>query len=468
MLSLQGQETHYWFHNYGVVSSLKGGIETGGIRNAAAIYYNPGAMAFISGEYFEGQADVFSIESINIKNAAGDGVDLDYFTADVSPSLIAYMKRSKKNPRITFAFGVMTRYNSNISFVIEHEQKGNYLLPDEETEIYQGQVRYDNRVRESWALGSVAYRLSDRVGIGLGTNLFIRAQEYFKAYNAFAFPEDEYGQQPFFTALTSQATEEKFNARVMGFIFKPSIDIDLDDLKIGLTLSTPAISLGLLNNYAYRSQYGVLPDVSPDKIAATDSNNNFSGVYKTPFSANIGAEYDLGRLLIGFSAEWFSKVDTYEMIKPNGRSVEPEFPTSPNEEYAMPKMAHKSVTNWGVSLSYDLKEWISLIGSYRIDNNFFDDEALDRNTDFVPNMTYWDIQHVTTGIKMQSKKLKLTVGVDYGFGSSKDDLQFVNMTNASQENALFGDLNTDTRTSYDNLSFTIGFNLNIDSNMDSP
>ena len=121
-ITLTGQETHYWFHNFGAVSSLKGGIETGGIRNVAAIYYNPGALAFIDGEYFEGQADVFSIDILEIENAGGELVDLEYFSGDVAPSIVAYLKRSKKNNNMTYAFGAMTRYNSNLSFVIEHEQ----------------------------------------------------------------------------------------------------------------------------------------------------------------------------------------------------------------------------------------------------------------------------------------------------------------------------------------------------------
>jgi len=32
-IPLIGQENHYWFHNFGAISSLKGGIEVGGIRN---------------------------------------------------------------------------------------------------------------------------------------------------------------------------------------------------------------------------------------------------------------------------------------------------------------------------------------------------------------------------------------------------------------------------------------------------
>ncbi|WKK66034.1 hypothetical protein [Lutimonas zeaxanthinifaciens] len=461
-IHLQGQENHYWFHNFGATSSLKGGIEVAGIRNVAAAYYNPGAMAFIDGEYFEGQADVVSFDALNIKNAGGEMINLDYFSADIAPSLIGYLKRSKKNPKFTYVFGAMTRYNSNLSFLIEHEQEGNYLKPDNERDIFQGQLRYDNRVRESWVMGAMAYKITEKIGVGLGTYIFVRSQDYFSGYFASAFPKSDLESSfPEFSALTSNTEEQKFNARVMGVIFRPAVDVDLDELKLGLSLSTPAISLGLLNNYAYRSQVTYLPD-EDIRINSSDSHNKFSGVYKTPFSANFGAEYDFGKLLLAFSLEWFAKIEPYAMIKENDRSISPEFPTAPDSDYAIPVMAHKSVTNFGFSVRYQIKDWISYIGSFRTDKNFFDNEALDRYEEFVPSFTYWDLFHITSGIKMSSKRLNLTVGIDYANGSSEGERQFADMTSASQSNFLKGDIKNNTSTQYHNFSFTLGVNLNIE------
>ncbi len=461
-VTISSQETHYWFHNFGAVSSIKGGIEVGGIRNVAAIYYNPGALAFIEGEYFEGQADVFSIDALTIENAGGELIDLEYFSGDIAPSILAYLKRSKKNENMTFGFGAMTRYNSNLSFIVEHEEEGNYLSPDTRTDIFQGQLRYDNRIRESWLMGSFAYKLTDRIGLGLGTYFFIRTQDYFSSYVASAFPKDELGnpsQQ--FSSLASNIEEQKFNGRVTGFIFRPAIDVDLDKLKLGLTLSTPALSIGLLNNYAFKYQLAYLPDEEIERNYS-DSHDKYSGVYKTPLSINFGAEYDFGRLVLAFSTEWFSKIDRYTMIKKNDNSIDPEYPTAPSDDYAFPVMAHKSVTNFGFSLIYEIKEWISVIGSYRTDMNFFDDQALDRSEDFVPNMTYWDLYHITTGIKMSNKKIDLTVGIDYGNGSSENDPQFVNMTTAAQSNFLRGEINNNTSTQYNNFSFTLGVKFDIE------
>jgi hypothetical protein len=456
------QETHYWFHNFGAVSSLKGGIEVGGIRNVAAVYYNPGALAFIDGEYFEGQADVFSIDALTIENAGGELIDLDYFSGDIAPSILAYLKRSRKNENLTYAFGAMTRYNSNLSFVVEHEQQGNYLSPDVRTDVFQGQLRYDNRIRESWLMGSFAYKMSERIGLGLGTYFFIRTQDYFSSYVASAYPKDERGNPSRqFSSLTSNTEEQKYNGRVTGFIFKPAIDVDLDKLKLGLTMTTPALSFGLLNNYAFKYQLAYLPDENTQRNYA-DSHDRYSGVYKTPFSVNFGAEYDFGKVVLAFATEWFAKIDKYAMIKKNGKSIDPEYPTGPDENYAIPMMANKSVTNFGFSVIYEIKEWISYIGSFRTDMNFFDDEALDRGEGFVPNMTYWDLYHITSGIKMSNKKLDLTVGIDYGNGSSENDPQFVNMTTAAQSNFLRGEINNSTSTQYHNFSFTIGINFNIE------
>lgn len=93
---------------------------------------------------------------------------------------------------------------------------------------------------------------------------------------------------------------------------------------------------------------------------------------------------------------------------------------------------------------------------------FFDDEALNRAEDFVPNMTYWDLYHITTGIKMSNEKIDLTLGVDYGNGSSENDPQFVNMTTAAQSNFLRGEINNNTSTQYHNISFTIGVKFDIE------
>lgn len=52
--------------------------------------------------------------------------------------------------------------------------------------------------------------------------------------------------------------------------------------------------------------------------------------------------------------------------------------------------------------------------------------------------------------------------MDYANGSSENDPQFANMTSATQENFLKGDIQNNTTTQYHNFSFTLGVNINIE------
>ena len=455
------QETNYWFHNFGAISSLKGGIESGGISNPAAIYYNPGALAFMDGDFFDGQADVISLDVINVKNAGGDQVDLNSILFGVSPSIFVYSQRFKKHKNLTYSLGAITRYNSNYSFDLEHEQTGNYLLPNDKVDVFQGHYHYDNRVREGWLMGAISYKINEKVGLGMSANFFVRSQDYYNTYKAKAFRQDELGLDGQFSKITSNDDEKKLNYRSMGFIFKPGFNFNFDPLKLGLTITTPALHLGLLNNRANRSQLSILPDEDQKIYSESDAHSFYQAVYKTPFSINIGAEYQFNKLSVAISSEWFAPIDKYELIREKNNSENMKYPTTDDPKYAIPVMANKSILNFGFSVMYNIKESWSYIGSFRTDFNYFDANALDRNKDFVPSMNYWDVYHITSGMIFSIKNAQITFGFDYGYGRSENDSQFVNMTTASQSNFLRGDIQNNTSTRFHNIGVSIGLSLNL-------
>ena len=466
MLTITGvlaQETNYWFHNFGALSVIKGGIEVAGVRNTSAAYYNPAALAFIEGEFLEGQADIVSLDGMYIEDAGGDNIDMNFFTVNIQPSMLAYMRRFRKNPNWVFAFGGLSRYDFNNGFLLTHEQLGNYLSPPDQPDVFQGIFRYNNRSRENWVIFSLAHHLSEHIGIGLGTNVYIRTTDYSRSYNATAFPESELtGDPESFNDLASQNDYERFDYRSLGFIFKPSINFDYDKLKFGLTATLPAINLGLLNNFTERAQLSARPDEAIPLINIADTKKFYSGVYKTPFSANFGISYDWGRIKLAAAAEWFSKIDRYNMIEANDNSEDLQFPPSADPNFAIPQMAHKSVINAGLTWEYEFKEVYSYIGSFRTDFSYFDDDALNKNEDFVPIATTWDIYHFTSGIRYTGPRTDLTLGFNLGLGQDNNYRQFVDMTAASQENFLRGNPTTIGKASYSNFSVTLGFNFNID------
>ncbi|MEN8789319.1 MAG: hypothetical protein ABF295_07365 [Flavobacteriaceae bacterium] len=460
---LFAQETNYWFHNFGALSTIRGGIETAGVRNTSAAFYNPGALAFIEGEFLEGQADVVTIDAIDIKDAGGDGIDISSFTVNIQPSMLAYMRRLKKNPRIVYSVGGLSRYDFNNAFQMNYEQLGNYLSPPDRTDVFQGQFRYNNRTRENWIIGAVGYRLSDRVGIGLAGNIFVKTTDFSQSYTANAFPEDELiGNPETFVDLASQAVQERLDYRALGFIFKPAANFDFDALKLGITVSLPAINLGLLNNFAEKSQLSIRPDQIVDIINVGDGKKSYAGVYKTPLSINIGGHYDFGKFDLAVSAEWFSKIDRYNMIKEKNNSEDLQFPPSSDPNFAIPVLANRSVFNIGISWQAEVRENFDYYGSLRTDHSFFDQDVVNTSMDFTPIATTWDIYHFTSGIQYSGPRADLTLGFNYGHGRQDDYQQFVDMTGASQENFLNGEPDAISRARYNNFSITLGFNFNVD------
>ncbi len=466
LLCLSGtfaQETNYWFHNFGALSTIRGGIEVANVRNTSAAFYNPGALAFIDGEFLEGQADVITIDAIEIKNAGGDGIDLSSFTVNIQPSMLAYMRRLKKSPRIIYSVGGLSRYDFNNAFQMDFEQLDNYLNPPDRIDVFQGQFRYNNRTRENWIIGAVGYRLSEKVGIGLAGNIFIKTTDYIKSYTANAFPEDELeGNPETFADLASEFGQERLDYRAIGFILKPAANFDFDALKIGITISLPAINLGLLNNFAERAQQSIRPDEVVDIINIADGKKAYSGVYKTPFSINIGGHYDFGKFDLAVSAEWFSKIDRYNMIKEKKNSEDLQFPPSSDPNFAIPVLAHRSIFNIGVSWQAEVKDNFNYYGSFRTDYSFFDQDVVNTSEDFTPIATTWDIYHFTSGIQYSGPRADLTLGFNFGHGRQDNYQQFVDMTGASQENFLRGEPEAISKARYNNFSVTLGFNFNID------
>ena len=196
-------------------------------------------------------------------------------------------------------------------------------------------------------------------------------------------------------------------------------------------MNVPAINLGLLNNFSERVEQSIRPDQLVNTINIRDFKKNYAGVYKTPFSVNIGGHYDFGKFDLAVSAEWFSKINRYNLIKMKDNSEDLQFPPSSDPTYAIPVIAHKSILNVGISWEYEFKDTYSYIGSFRTDHSFFDQDAVNTSVDFTPIATTWDIYHFTSGIQYSGPRADLTLGFNYGQGRQDNYRQFVDMTGAS-------------------------------------
>jgi hypothetical protein len=97
----------------------------------------------------------------------------------------------------------------------------------------------------------------------------------------------------------------------------------------------------------------------------------------------------------------------------------------------------------------------------RTDFNNFDNSQLNRWKNYVPNMAFWDIYHMSTGLMTTTENFKMAFGLNYGLGLSKNENQIVNMATISQANRLLSDINNNTSTNYHNISIMFGLSYTV-------
>lgn len=462
-ISTKAQENNYWFHNFGSGSFLKGGVEVAGISNTSAIFYNPAALAHLEGEFFEAQADVISLDVLDIENGAGTGIPISYTQLDASPSLFAYKRHFNESPKWVYGIGLITKAHSNVTFSVSEAFEKDILDPIGSSDVFSGDYSYYNRIRENWLIGSISHQTNDHFAFGMSTVINLRIQDYQKRYNALAVPKAEFDQgNVAFSKSAFVLNAEDLTFRGIGFILKPAVNIRYEKVRFGMTLTTPNLNLGLLRNSSSRTYNSSLPDVNQSNVHLTGFNDFYAAKFKTPWVVDIGGEFDVEKWSFAISAIWYSKVDRYEMISKTDKAQSFSFAPQVDSKFAIPVMANKSIVNVGVAVVKQVNDKLAIAGSFRTDFNYLDNQEISMEEDFVPTFSYWDIYHFTAGIYWGGKRTNISLGLNYGFNRSFGDKQIINMTDANQQNGLSGDRLNTANTAYNNIGLVVGFYYSID------
>ncbi|MDG2280322.1 MAG: hypothetical protein P8L42_06795 [Flavicella sp.] len=290
--------------------------------------------------------------------------------------------------------------------------------------------------------------------------MVIKLQDYVNSYNATVREKGDNNPIPNSNFAMVDHIQD-FSYRSLGFVFKPGVNINLSPIKIGATITTPNLSLGLLNNQSNRRSTEILPDISNGVTNNANSHMDYAGRYNTPWILDLGVEYQFNNTKINTMVGFFSKVNPYKMIskKDNSTDFNESFSDDPN--YAIPYMASKQIVNFGVSIDHKLQNDLNFLFSFRTDFNHFDDSQLNRWKDYVPNMAFWDIYHMSAGLMTTTENFNISLGLNYGLGLSKNENQIVNMATISQANRLLGDINNNTSTNYHNIAIMFGLSYTV-------
>jgi hypothetical protein len=246
--------------------------------------------------------------------------------------------------------------------------------------------------------------------------------------------------------------------------FKTGFAYDKGRDHVGLTITSPLVKIisngQLLVDYLF-TDLRLSPTDTMNMLAST-RETKLKEKYKMPLSIAGGyaRETSWGRVYV--SAEYFAGVKDYNTITPRPayfiRTNDDEnFFTSDELKF---KDARRPVMNFGFGVSYQLKPDLTGFLALRTDLSYADSSRYTDDGGFVSNTSHYDIYHLQLGGNVRRRKFNLRAGLLLDYGRTSKFPQPVNMTSASEQNLLLGDLHN-TRASFFSVGLMFAYIHNL-------
>jgi hypothetical protein len=452
------QDTHYNTQQFGTRSALMGGAVIGGVKDNTAIFYNPGSIGFIDTSSLSINANLYRLENIRIKNAVGNEKDFKGINVGTLPLLVSGMFKSK-NPRLKLGYGFAAPVD--FQFKANARIAGNYqIAADTESpglEEFIGQGLLQASVNETLVGMGIGYLLNEHWSIGITNQLVVRNHQ-FTDVRLTRF----YLNTPALDLVSSNIwkTMKYFHMR---YVPKIGIAYSAQKWDVGLTISAPGIRvLGSGSVAADVAVNDVLYQGQRRDVMANDAQEKLKAKFKSPLKIGGGLNYKTARSVIGLSAEWCGAIKSYDVIRAKPAAFVRPVDLAPDlqsEDLLRVKESAKQVINLSIGYEYFLKPQLSLIGSIRTDNSWFDSDIL-KQRGIKPQVSTWDIYHFTMGATFTRKRSTLSLGLLVSTGSDKEKSQGGNLSQPDEGNFLQGKT-TITEASYSSFGFLFGYTFSF-------
>jgi len=438
------QDNNRWNHQYGTRSALMSGAVVGGVSDSSATFYNPGVLATLKQESLSVSANALQYESLSVRNGAGEGKRLESDEVQVLPLLISGIQRFDSLPGHAFGYSLLTRNGSNTSFsarndsfldVVSLTPLGDDSFPGQEN--YIGQHSSDAKLTEYWAGLTWSYEVDSNFSVGITNYLALRDQQRSLRESARAINP---------ISLNAATTDlfQRYDALNLGLLWKFGAAYQMEDVKFGLTVTTPNVHLwgdGTVERDLTLTGFDfVSEDGSPNSLVANDRQESLDARYNSPLSIAAGVEIDLmPKTTLGISAEWFAPVGEYRVLRARANDfVRPsgvDFEVAGSDQFLAVADSAEDVLNIGVGLEHRFTEKFNGYLGFRSDLSTA--RQLDING-IQAGISNWDIYHTSIGGTYRFENSMLALGLEYSYGSQSRELGEIDIVSPTQEGLLFG------------------------------
>jgi hypothetical protein len=445
VLFLQGvkaQDANYWSSSYNPAGFLTPGAVIAFNRDSGVMFLNPALLAYSNKSSASISGSIYQYGNIKIKNGVGTGLDLKSTSASIIPQMIsATISLKGKHP---FTVGYALTHNPVMSYQATQQRDARFNVLDDSyspgNEIILGQYKGLNSINETSGIISGGFKISDHFALGISAEGQLRKQSLnsdFSSRALFNISSNSISLPPVANAEESYLASY-FHA---GIRFKAGLSYDVDRSHLGLTVSSPLLHVAgnasilsddVANNIGSGSSaLNLLANTRQDKLKST---------YKMPLSIGFGYACDYKNGQIYFAAEYFNKVNEYNLITPRDESfIRGDVPDLSTSSSLKLKDVRKSVFNFGVGASYLLQPDVNGFLSLHTDFNYADNALYKNDDGHAYNTAYYNIYHCQLGANLKKRKFNFRTGLLLSYGTTNKYMQYVNFDNPNENNTLAGD-----------------------------
>jgi hypothetical protein len=417
----------------------------GALSGLSGSFYNPGGLALETNPQLFTTALAAEYNSLSFRPNINQDSSLSWSSFGGAPALVAgALSRDTTRGRI-YTYSYLTRQKFEFELTGRGIGKLEGLTPAPADETLSGQVNFRQQAEEAWGGLTLSHRLQS--GLGLGATLYgaYRNQRTRREFTAALVADSGQGA----TAVSVQ--DVKFwTARLLA---KIGLLWQGERWGGGVTLTSPSVHLfGDGSAYLHRSITGIDfdNDGSEDSQLLASNQTDLSPRFESPLSVALGWSYRSSRASLYVSAEWFDRMDPYNVME--GEPAVSQVPTDTSDVVFVHKAI--SVTNWAVGGSYRLNPRTALYAGWAMDRSAFTGSLFQSVT-----ISNWNINHVSLGSDFAFAAFEFTLGATYSFGDSPVEAQ-ADLESASTSQGLEGDL-TLGEAAYKRIKVLVGFTLPI-------
>lgn len=433
------QDTNYWTLQYGLRGELLNGVAVGSLLDMSNTYYNPGGWALIENPSTLTTAIAIDYNVWTVEDGAGKDLDLLTTNANTLPSLVAFTLYAKPTSKHRVAFSALGRQQMDIRAKRQYIQPYASLPDGSPGDAVAGEWFTDSEIFEAWFGPTWAYRVNDRIGIGISQYFAVRSQ-----------------WSRFQTAIQGYSSKGQGGSGILiddltyvhyRILAKIGICFDFSPWTFGMTLTTPGLKL-FSEGEAFVNIFASAPGIDGEggSLLASTAQKGLAITYKSPLSVAAGISYHVGSTRFHLSAEWFDAVDRFKLMDLDN------FPAQSSGKPVDADYYHQldEVINFGAGIEQRLSESLVFYGSFAIDSSAYSEGSH-------ISVTSQDIYHFTVGSAFSVFGQDLTLGVGYSWGSGTV-IQVADLTRPDLT-GLAPELGENRTLVYSRIKFVIGIAL---------